>query len=87
MRFIFVRTNGLQTDRLGFAALVYNQQAADGNAPGHPLGFNGYRQLGPIEAVGVGGGGEDLPNIDVIAVGNNAAADCLDDNIVPCFSG
>ncbi len=37
--------------------------------------------------VGVGGGGDDLPNIDVIAVGNIAAADGFDDDSVSCFSG
>jgi hypothetical protein len=66
--------------------LWYSQQAADGNAPGHPLGFDGYRQFGPIKVVGVGGGGDDLPNIDVIAVGNDAATKCLDDNSLSCFS-
>ncbi len=43
-------------------------------APGHPLGIDGYGLLGPIEMVGEGGGG-DFPNVDVIAVGGNAAAD------------
>jgi hypothetical protein len=37
--------------------------------------------------VGAGGGGDNLPNIDVIVVGNNAAADGLDDNSESCFSG
>ncbi len=60
---------------------------AEGNAPGHPLGFDGYRHFGPIKMVGVGGEGDDLPNIDVIAVGDNAAADGLDVNSVSCFSG
>ncbi len=59
----------------------------EGNAPEHPLGFNGYRQFGPIKVVGVGGGSDDLPNIDVIAVGDDAAADGLDDNSASCFSG
>ncbi len=63
-----------------FLQLWYSQQAAEGNAPGHPLGFNGYRQFGPIKVVGAGGGGDNLPNIDVIAVGDNAAANSLDDN-------
>ncbi len=53
--------------------LWYSQQVADGNAPGHPLGFDGYRQFGPIKVVGAGGGGDDLPNNDVITVGNDAA--------------
>jgi hypothetical protein len=34
----------------------------------------------------VGGGGDDLPKIDVIAVGNDAAIECLDDDSVSCFS-
>ncbi len=59
----------------------------EGNAPGHPLGFDGYRQIGPIEVVGVGGGGDDLPNIYVIAVGNDAATECLDDDSASRFSG
>ncbi len=67
--------------------LWYSQQAADSNAPGHPLGFDGYRHFGPIKVVGVGGRGDDLPNIDVIAVGNNAATKCLDDNSASRFSG
>ncbi len=70
-----------------FLQLWYSQQAAEGNAPGHPLGFNGYRQFGPIKVVGVGDGGEDLPNIDVIAVGNDAAANGLDGDSASCFSG
>jgi hypothetical protein len=70
-----------------FFQLWYSQQAAEGNAPGHPLGFDGYRHFGPIEMVGAGGGGDDLPNIDVIVVGNDAAADGLDDNGTSCFSG
>ncbi len=67
--------------------LWYSQQAAEGNEPGNPLGFDGYRQFEPIEVVGVGGGGEDLPNIDVIAVGNDAATKCLDDDSASRFSG
>ncbi len=59
----------------------------EGNAPGHPLGFDGYRQFEPIEVVGAGGGDDNLPNIDVIAVGNNAAANGLDDNSASRFSG
>ncbi len=31
-------------------------------------------------------GGDDLPNIDVIAVGNNTATKCLDDDSASCFS-
>ncbi len=67
--------------------LWYNQQAAEGNAPGHPLGFDGHRQFWPIKVVGVGGGGDDLPNIDVIKVGNDAATKFLDDDSTSCFSG
>ncbi len=70
-----------------FLQLLYSQQAAEGNAPGHPLGFNGYRQFGPIEVVGAGGGSDDLPNLDVIAVGDNAAADGLDEDSTSCFRG
>jgi hypothetical protein len=67
--------------------LWYSQQAAEGNTPGHPLGFDGYRQFGPIEVVWAGGGGDDLSNFDVIAVGGNAATDGLDDDSESCFSG
>jgi hypothetical protein len=70
-----------------FLQLWYSQQAVEGNAPGHPLGFDGYRQFEPIEVVGAGGGDDNLPNIDVIAVGNNAAANGLDDNSASRFSG
>ncbi len=66
--------------------LWYSQQAADGNASGHPLRFNGYRQFGPIEVVGEEGGGDDFPNIVVIAVGNDAATKCLDDDSASRFS-
>ncbi len=87
MRLIFVCTNGLQFNRLVFLQLWYSQQAAEGNVPGHLLGFDGYRQFGPIKMVGSGGGGGDLPNIDVIVVGNDAAADGLDDDSASRFSG
>jgi hypothetical protein len=70
-----------------FLQLWYSQQVAEGNAPGHPLGFNGYRQFGPIKIVGVGDGGDNLPNIDVIVVGNYAAANDLDDDSASRFSG
>jgi hypothetical protein len=70
-----------------FLQLWYSQQAAEGNALGHPLGFDGYRQFGPIKVVGAGGGGDNLWNIDVIAVGNDAAANGLDDDSASCFSG
>jgi hypothetical protein len=39
--FLYVQTNCNPT--VLFLQLWYSQQAADGNAPGHPLGFNGYR--------------------------------------------
>ncbi len=67
--------------------LWYSQQTVDGNAPGHPLGFDGYRQFGPIKVVGAGGEGDNLPNIDVIVVGSDAATKCLDDNSASHFSG
>ncbi len=54
--------------------LYYSQQAAEHAAPGHLLGIDRYGQVGPIKMVGEGGGG-DFPNVDVIAVGGNAAAD------------
>jgi hypothetical protein len=69
-----------------FIQLWYSQQVAEGNAPGHPLGFDGYKHFGPIKMVHAGGGGDDLPNIDVIAVGDDAAADGLDDNSTSRFS-
>jgi hypothetical protein len=83
--FLYVQTDCNLT--VLFLQLWYSQQATEGNAPGHPLGFDGYRQFGPIEVVGVGGGGDDLPNIDVIAVGNDAAANGLDDDSASRFSG
>jgi hypothetical protein len=69
--------------------LWYSQQAAAGDAPGHPLGFNDYREFGLIEVVAVEeGGGEILPNIGAIAVGGNDAAEGLgDDSVVSRFSG
>jgi hypothetical protein len=70
-----------------FFQLWYSQQAAEGNTPGHPLRFDGYRHFGPIKMVGAGGGGDNLPNIDVIAVGNNAAVNGLDDDNMSHFSG
>jgi hypothetical protein len=83
--FLYVQTDCKLT--ILVLQLWYSQQAADGNAPGHPLGFDGYRQFGPIKVVGVGGVGDDLPNIDLIVVGNNAATECLDDDSASCFSG
>jgi hypothetical protein len=52
-------------------------------APGHPLGIDGYRLLGPIEMMGEGDGG-DFPNVDTIAVGGDAAA--ADSDEESCFS-
>ena len=50
------------------------------------MGFDGYRQYGPIKVVGAEGGGDNLPNIDVIVVGNDVAANGLDDNSASRFS-
>ncbi len=83
--FLYVQTDCKLT--IFVLQLWYSQHAAEGNAPGHPLGFDGYRQFGPIDGVGDGGGGDDLPNIDVIAVGKDAATKCLDDDSASCFSG
>ncbi len=78
----------LQSKRLVILQLWYSQQAAEGHAPGHPLGFDGYRQFGPIQVVvRTGGGGDNLPNISAIAVDGSAAADGLDDDSASCFSG
>ncbi len=77
----------LQSKCLVILQLWYSQQAAEGNAPGHPLGFDDYLQFGPIKVVRAGGGGDDLPNIGAIAVGGNAAADGLDDDSASHFSG
>ncbi len=78
----------LQSKRLGFLQLWYSQQAAEGHAPGHPLGFDGYRQFRPIKVVvRAGGGGDNLPKVSAIAVGSSAAADGLDDDSASCFSG
>ena len=37
----------------------YSQQAAEGKAPGHPLGYDRYWQFGPIEMVGGEGVGDE----------------------------
>ncbi len=37
----------------------YSQQAAEGKAPGHPLGYDRYQCFGPIEIVGRGDGGDE----------------------------
>jgi len=39
--------------------LWYSQQAAEGNAPGHPLGFDRSQRFGPIKMVGGGRGGDE----------------------------
>ncbi len=78
----------LQSKRLVILQLWYSQQAAEGHAPGHPLGFDGYRQFRPIEVVvRAGGGGDNLPKNGAIAVGGSAVADGSDDNSASCFSG
>ena len=56
----------------------------EGNAPGHLLGFDGYGQFGPIKVVGGRGGGDHLPNINGIAVGDGNAEDS---DLESCFSG
>ncbi len=54
----------LQSKCLVILQLWCSQQAAEGHAPGHPLGFDGYRQFRPIKVVvWVGGGGDDLPKL------------------------
>jgi hypothetical protein len=46
----------------------------------------GYRHFGPIQMVGAGGGGDDLPKIDVIAVGDDAADSLIaDSNQLGCY--
>jgi hypothetical protein len=78
----------LQSKRLVILQLWYSQQAAEGHAPEHPLGFDGYGQFRPIKVVvRAGGGGDDLLNIGAIAVGSSAAADGLDDDSASHFSG
>ncbi len=85
----FVANRNCRLNVLLVSQRWYSQQAAAGDAPGHPLGFNGYREFGPIEVVaGEGGGGETLPNIGAIAVGGNDAAEGSgDDSAASCFSG
>ncbi len=85
----FVANQKCRLNVLLVLQLWYSQQAAAGDAPGHPLGLNGYREFGPIEVVArEGGGGETLPNIGAIAVGGNDAAEGLcDDSAASCFSG
>ncbi len=58
-----------------FLQLWYSKQVVKGNAPGHPLGFNSNRQFGSIEVVRAGGGGDHLPNINVIVVGDGNVED------------
>ncbi len=78
----------LQSKRLVILQLWYSQQAAEGHVPGQPLGFDGYKQFRPIKVVvRVGGGGDNLPKIGVIAVGGSAADDGLDEDSASRFSG
>ena len=65
-----------------FLQLWYSKQAEEGNAPGHPLGFDRYGKFGPIEVVGGRGGGDNLPNINGIAVGGGNAEDS---DLESCF--
>ncbi len=67
-----------------FLQLWYSKQAVEGNASGHPLGFDCYGQFGPIEVVGGRGGVDQLPNINGIAVGDGNAEDL---DVESCFSG
>ncbi len=85
----FVVNQRCRLNVLLVSQLWYSQQAAAGDAPGHPLGFNGYRVFGLVEGVGgEDGGGETLPNIGAIAVGGNDAAEGLgDDSAGSRFSG
>ncbi len=78
----------LQSKRHVILQLWYSQQAAEGHAPGHPLGFDGYRLFRSIKVVvRAGGGGDNLLKIGGIAVGGSAAADGLDDDSASRFSG
>ncbi len=85
----FVANQKCRLNVLLASQLWYSQQAAAGDAPGHPLGFNGYREFGPIEVVaGEKGGVETLPNIGAIAVGGNDVAEGSgDDSAASRFSG
>ena len=85
----FVANQNCRLNVLLVSQLWYSQQAAAGDAPGHSLGFNGYREFEPIEVVaGEEGGGETLPNIGAIAVGGNDAAEGSGDNCAASrFSG
>ncbi len=67
-----------------FLHLWYSKQAVEGNAPGHPLGVYCYGQFGPIKLVGGRGGGDHLPNINGIAVGEGNAEDS---DVESCFRG
>ena len=76
-------TNGLHLTIL-FLQFWYSKQAAEGNAPGHQLGFNSNRQFGPIKVVRAGGGDDHLPNIDMIVAGDGNVEDL---DLVSRFSG
>jgi hypothetical protein len=74
IQFLYLQTN-CNSDCLVILQLWYSQQAAEGNAPGHPLG---YRRFGPIKMVGGGnGGGEN----------NDATTDDSDGDGASHFSG
>ena len=45
-----------------FLQLWYSKQAEEGNAPGHPLGFDCYQYFWPIKVVGGEGGGDNDGN-------------------------
>ena len=47
-----------------FLQLWYSKQAVEGNAPGHPLGFDRYGQFGPIKVVGGKGGDDNDCNLE-----------------------
>ncbi len=51
-----------------FLQLWYSKQAVEGNAPGHPLGFDCYGQFGPIKVVGGKGGGDNDGNAEDLDV-------------------
>jgi len=40
--------------------LWYSQQAAEGNVPGHPLGFDYGQRFRPIKMMGGGSGGDKI---------------------------
>ena len=48
------RVTYIQTENLTSCLLQlwYSQQVAEGNAPGHPLGFDRSQRFGPIKMLG-----------------------------------